>query len=93
MAVQERRAKMRAANAPESEMNELFRFTKQYAEKLFSQNNYRDTVGAFEGANYEAKGYYRSAQNCLMFTRTDYFCSVCAAAIEKVIDEYTRPRD
>ena len=93
MAVQERRAKMRAANAPESEMNELFRFTKKYAEKLFSQNNYRDTVGAFEGANYEAKGYYRSAQNCLMFTRTDYFCSVCAAAIEKVIDEYTRPRD
>jgi len=25
----------------------------------------------------------------MMFTRADYFCDVCAAAIEKVIDEYT----
>ena len=90
IAVQERRAHMRAANVPESEMNELFRFTKQFSEKLFSKAEYRDAIGAFEGANYEAEGYYRSEQNCLMFTRTDYFCSVCAAAIEKVIDEYTR---
>ena len=91
LAVQARRAQMRADNVPESEMNELFRFTKEYSEKLFAQNEYRDSIGAFEGANYEAEGFYRSAQNCLMFTRTDYFCSVCAAAIEKVIDEYTQP--
>jgi len=90
MAVQERRAHMRAANVPESEMNELFRFTKDFSEALFSKAEYRDAIGAFEGANYEARGYYRSEQNCLMFTRADYFCSVCAAAIEKVIDEYTR---
>ena len=50
-------------------------------------------VIAGEGANYEAKGYYRSEQNCLMFTRTDYFCTVCAAAIEQVIDEYTQTGD
>ena len=90
LAVQERRAQMRVDNVPESEMNELFRFTKDYAENLFSTAEHRDAVGAFEGANYEAQGYYRSEQNCLMFTRTDHFCSVCAAAIEKVIDEYTR---
>ena len=93
MAVQEKRAHMRAANVPEAEMNELFRFTKEYSEDLFSKAEYRDAIGAFEGANYEAEGYYRSEQNCLMFTRTDYFCAVCAAAIEKVIDEYTRPAD
>ena len=91
MAVQERRAHMRSANVPEAEMNDLFRFTKEYSEDLFSKAKYKDAIGAFEGANYEAEGYYRSEQNCLMFTRTDYFCAVCAAAIEKVIDEYTQP--
>ena len=89
LAVQEQRAQMRVDNVPESEMNVLFRFTKEYTDKLFSKSEYRDSIGAFEGANYEAKGFYRSAQNCMMFTRADYFCSVCAAAIEKVIDEYT----
>lgn len=89
IAVQERRAAMRAANVSEDEMNALFRYTKAYTEELFSKSRYKDAVGAFEGANYEAKGYYRSEQNCLMFTRTDYFCRVCAAAIEDVIDEYT----
>ncbi len=91
LAVQATRSQMRADNAPESEMNALFRFTQEYSEKLFAANEYKGAVGAFEGANYQAQGYYRSEQNCLMFTRTDYFCSVCAAAIEKVIDEYTRP--
>jgi len=89
IAVQERRAKMRAENVPEAEMNELFHFTKDYSENLFSASEYRNSVGAFEGALYEAKGYYRSEQNCLMFTRADYFCLVCRAAINKVIDEYT----
>jgi hypothetical protein len=46
-------------------------------------------VGAFEGARYESRGYYRPEENCLMFTRTDYFCAVCRRAIEKVIDGYT----
>ncbi|HSM32158.1 MAG TPA: M64 family metallopeptidase [Woeseiaceae bacterium] len=91
IAVQERRAAMRAANVSEDEMNALFRYTKAFTEELFSKSRYKDAVGAFEGANYEAEGFYRSEQNCLMFTRTDYFCRVCAAAIENVIDEYTKP--
>ena len=88
IAVQQRRAQMRADNVPEAEMNELFRFTKKHVENLFSTSEYRDAVGAFEGANYEAEGYYRSEQNCLMFTRHEQFCLVCRAAINKVIDEY-----
>jgi hypothetical protein len=91
LAVQATRAQMRTDNVPESEMNALFRFTKEHSEKLFAANEYKGSIGAFEGANYAAKGYYRSEQNCMMFTRTDYFCAVCAAAIEAVIDEYTRP--
>ena len=90
IAVQKRRAEMRAANVSEEEMNALFRYTKEFTEELFSKSQYKDAIGAFEGANYEAEGYYRSEQNCLMFTRSESFCQVCAAAIEEVIDEYTR---
>jgi hypothetical protein len=90
IAVQERRAAMRAANAPEAEVSALFHYERQFQEELFSETEHRDAIGAFEGANYEAKGYYRSEQNCIMFTRTEHFCSVCAAAIDDVIDEYTK---
>lgn len=93
IAVQERRAKMREDNVPEAEMNELFRFTKNHVDNLFAVSEYRNSVGAFEGANYEAEGYYRSEQNCLMFTRHEQFCLVCRAAINKVIDEYTQVSD
>ncbi len=92
VAYQKRRAEMRAANVPEDEMNALFRYTQQFTDELFEKSQYKDAIGAFEGANYEAKGFYRSEQDCLMFTRTDYFCRVCAAAIEDVIDEYTKER-
>ena len=93
LAYQARRADMRKANAPESEMNKLFRDNQRIVEGIFSKAPYRDAIGAFEGANYHAEGYYRSQQNCIMFTRTDYFCKVCAAAVEQVIDEYTKTGD
>jgi len=89
IAVQQRRARMRRENVGEEKMNELFRFTKEYAEALFDESGKKGVVGAFEGGNYAAEGYYRSEQNCLMFTRIEDFCAVCAEAIEKVIDEYT----
>jgi len=91
MAYQVRRNEMRNKNVPEVEMNKLFSGNQQIVEGMFSEAPYADSVGAFEGANYQAKGYYRSEQNCIMFTRTTDFCRVCAAAIEHVIDEYTQP--
>jgi hypothetical protein len=49
-------------------------------------------VGAFEGAMYEARGYYRAQSDCIMFTRnTAGFCAVCRRAIERVIQMYARP--
>ena len=89
IAVQKRRAEMRAANVSEAEMNTLFRYTKEYVDTLFEQSGKKGIVGAFEGGNYQAEGYYRSEQNCLMFTRYEAFCAVCSEAIGKVIDEYT----
>jgi len=82
---------MRKENVPESEMNKLFSDNQRIVEDMFSEAPYNDTVGAFEGAIYQSNGYYRSEQNCIMFTRTTDFCRVCSEAIEQVIDEYTQP--
>ena len=89
-AIQATRAQMRKDNVPEAEMNALFRREQQTVEALFSPAEYRDAVGAFEGANYQSAGMYRSQLNCIMFTRTTSFCKVCANAIEQVVDQYTK---
>jgi len=93
LAYQARRANMRKENVPESEMNKLFRDNQEIVEGMFSKAEHRDSIGAFEGAMYQAEGYFRSEHNCIMFTRTTDFCRVCAAAIEQVIDEYARPAE
>ena len=90
IAVQEQRRAMRAANVPEADMTRLFRDNQETVEGMFSRAPHANDIGAFEGANYQARGYYRSEQNCIMFTRTEHFCTVCRAAIEAVIDEYTQ---
>jgi len=45
-------------------------------------------VGAFEGAGYASTGLYRPSINCIMFTKTDYFCTVCQEAMQQVIASY-----
>jgi len=47
-------------------------------------------VGAFEGAQYKATGLYRSAANCIMFTRHDEFCPACQRAIGLIIEQNTK---
>ena len=48
-------------------------------------------VGAFEGANYESRGFYRPQADCIMFTRDNVpFCAVCRRAIEAILDLYAR---
>jgi hypothetical protein len=88
---QERRARLRAEGRPEEEMEALFREVRRFEEQLFEQEKYFGKVGAFEGAMYEAKGYYRPEADCIMFTRSPAFCRVCRRAIERVIDFYSRP--
>lgn len=88
-AYQARRRALRAANAPETEMNALFRDNQTYVEALFDAAPFSDAIGAFEGALYQSTGYYRPAMNCVMFTRSDDFCEVCRDALTLVIDAYT----
>ena len=89
--IQKRRAELRAANRPEAEMNALFREELAHTSELFSKAAHQHTVGAFEGANYEANGYYRPEMQCLMFDRSSTFCAVCQDAISSIIDLYTKP--
>ncbi|HEX5342105.1 MAG TPA: IgA Peptidase M64 [Duganella sp.] len=90
-AYQKERAALRAANRPESEMSALFKQDLASSTALFTPDPHRHTVGAFEGANYEATGYYRPEMQCIMFDRSETFCSVCADAISTIIDLYSRP--
>ena len=87
--IQKRRHDIRAQNQPESVMNALFQEEKKHEDELLAHDKYSGKVGAFEGADYEAKGYYRPEENCIMFTRYDKFCAVCRRAIERVIGMYT----
>lgn len=83
-----RRAQIRAENRPESEMEALFRENREWEIRFFAAEKFAGKVGAFEGAMYEAKGYYRPEVDCIMFTRSPAFCAVCRRAIERVIDLY-----
>lgn len=85
---QARRARLREQRRPESEMSRLFHDEQAFVTQLFAGHPQADAVGAFEGANYQARGYYRPQLNCLMFTRSDHFCDVCAEAVERIIDLY-----
>ncbi len=88
-AIQQRRRQIRKENRPESEMDALFLEQKKEEDAMLAAEKFAGKVGAFEGANYEAKGYFRPQANCIMFTRTTDFCRVCSQAIERVIDLYT----
>ena len=65
---QEKRRRIRAENRPEDEMDALFREEKVFETKLLGTDAFSGKVGAFEGALYEAKGYYRPQEDCIMFT-------------------------
>ncbi len=87
--IQRQRRELRAAGKPEAEMEELFRKERESEDAMLGTDQYAGKVGAFEGANYEAKGYYRPEEDCIMFTRSKTFCAVCRRAIERVIGMYT----
>jgi hypothetical protein len=88
--IQKRRGQIRSERKPEEVMEALFREELEHEQGAFAREKYAGRVGAFEGANYEAKGFYRPEVDCIMFTRTNHFCAVCRRDIERVIDMYAR---
>jgi hypothetical protein len=88
-AFQAERKKLVADGAPPEAFDALFRRVQAADTKLLSP--LAGKVGAFEGASYEAKGLYRPAADCIMFTRDEVgFCPVCRRAIERIIDRESR---
>lgn len=88
---QKLRRELREKGAPEAEIDELFRRERVWNTKMLGTGPHAGTVGAFEGAGYEAKGLYRPQADCMMFTRDEVgFCKVCSRAIEMVIDQYSK---
>ena len=74
-------------------MNALFREERDHATRLLGSSPLAGRTGAFQGARYDARAYYRSQVDCVMFTRDEVpFCRVCQRAIERVIDRYAGPR-
>ena len=91
--IQAERRTIRAEKRPESEMDLLFLRQRDEEERLLGGEEFAGRVGAFEGANYEASGFYRPEADCIMFSRNRVpFCSVCRQAIERVIDFYSHKK-
>ncbi|PYR28405.1 MAG: peptidase M64 [Acidobacteria bacterium] len=89
--VQQKRREIRAQNRPERDMDALFREEQKRDTTVLNTGALAGVVGAFEGANYEARGFYRPQADCIMFTRDEVpFCAVCRRAIETILDLYSR---
>ncbi len=89
--IQQRRRQLRRDKRPEQEMEALFRTELTHEQRLFAAERYAARVGAFEGALYEARGFYRPEVDCIMFSRTNHFCAVCRRAIERIVGLYAHP--
>ena len=89
-------AELKKNRAPEEQIKaaeeEYAMKDKQQSEKVdkyLMSSKYWNQVGAFEGAGYLPKGFYRPMLDCIMFSKGDKpFCKVCEAAIKNVIDHY-----
>lgn len=88
--IQRERDSIRRNHLPEAVMEELFERQLKAEDAYFAREQYRDKVGAFEGANYYPRGMYRSQIDCIMYTRHQVFCKVCQRSIVSVIEQYAR---
>ncbi len=89
--IQEERQALRAAKVPEAEVEALFERERNEMLEMIGRMEFKNTTGAFEGANYTSRGQYRSAIDCIMFTRNrQEFCPACRKAIEQMIDQYSK---
>lgn len=62
----------------------------EIVQNYLNESKYAGKVGVYEGAGYASKGIYRAYTNCIMFTRTNFFCPVCDRAMVDVIEWYSK---
>jgi hypothetical protein len=87
---QSRIQQMRSEGRPAAEIEEFRRKARETPEHCLAEGPYANKVGAFEGAMYETKGYYRPQQRCILLSGRE-FCAVCQHAIEEIVDLYSHP--
>jgi hypothetical protein len=80
--------RMRAEKRSAAEIDARKRAGRAAQEGALGSGPYAGKVGAFEGAMYEEKGFYRSQQRCIMISGTE-FCAACRRGIEDIIDLYS----
>lgn len=74
----------------EEEYNRKDKMHADWVNSYLSKSKYAGKIGAFEGAGYVSKGFYRPMLDCIMFSQgTKPFCKVCEEAIIKVIKLYS----
>jgi hypothetical protein len=75
----------------EQEADQLSKEHTAKVDNYLKKSQFKDKVGAFEGAGYSAQGLYRPMLDCIMFTKgRKPFCKVCEQAIIRVIQYYSR---
>lgn len=90
-----------AFDSLERERGKLDRLASDYYEKrkplydaqqnILKTSKFKGIVGAFEGGGYCSEGIYRPAIDCRMFSLSLVdFDPVCSAAIQRVIDFYSK---
>jgi hypothetical protein len=90
---QARRGDLRQSGAAEEVLEKLFEEEREKVTAMLGIPGQKGVVGAFEGAMYQARGLYRPAVDCIMFTRDEVgFCPVCQRALKTIIDLYSVPR-
>lgn len=95
--VNEEIARMKREGALAAEVNkaeeESERLSQDQAKKVdvyLRNSKFWGKIGAFEGAGYSARGLYRPAVDCIMFTKgAKPFCKVCEEAVIRVIKFYS----
>jgi hypothetical protein len=80
---------LQAASTDEERQNIRQKFA-QRLDSLFVSQKYWNKTGAFEGAGYLAKGLYRPTLRSIMISGTRDFGPVNTAAIQRMIEFYTK---
>jgi len=88
--LEEERVKAIQAAKTETEKQNLRQQYRNQLDSLFVNQKYWNKTGAFEGAGYLAKGLYRPTLRSIMISGTRDFGPVNTAAIQRVIDFYTK---
>jgi len=82
---------LRSKGAGEAAIEKLMLDERERLGAILRRSGNPRHVGLFEGAHGYSQGVYRSEVDCIMFSlQSEYFCSACAAAIDRMIDYHCK---